>query len=175
MDIRNNLIIQLSLLILLSFNVNAKQPYWVNPELILSEISVGKGISVLNEIFHNPESWSYVNNKIELGNEEWIKVALELKKIAELVGSVGGSCGLHDSMFGAIKNNPLYILKNNLNLCEGRHDPLSNYKDAMHEVEQTKNALNRIKNEELQYDIESCLKMLNKSKRDLKRFFEIRE
>ena len=87
----------------------------------------------------------------------------------------GTTSELHDALFSAMKNNPEYMLLEGILVCHGRHDPLSNYKDAMTEVQNTINALNKVKVGKLKSDIEFCTNALERSKEDLKRFFGVSE
>lgn len=164
-----NKIILVLLLSLFSANSYALKMYWKSPDAILSEIEDKKAKIVLQEIYSNDEAWSYVISKIELGYEKWLDVAIALQRPSD----AGTSSEIHDAMFAAIKNNTFYMLHNDLIICDGRHDPLRTYKEALKEIDATIESLKSIKDKNVESDVEFCTNSLEKSKIHLKRFFEI--
>ena len=145
------------------------------PTMLMEQVRKMGPRCVVSNLWDKHGEWDRVMNGIASGQESWVELAIALYPGSD----AGAATDLHDAMFQALGQNPTYVLRTAepiypvADLCAGRSDPLSTYKDAITEQEQTIIAVKTVKSEDLQPKKETCLSKLEEGKGHLKRFFGI--
>jgi hypothetical protein len=145
------------------------------PTMLMEQVRKMGARWVVSNLCDKRGEWDRVINRIATGQESWVELAIAL----HLGSDAGSACELHDAMFQGLGQNPSYVLRRAeptyplSDLCEGRHDPLPTYKDAITEQERTIAAVKEVKSEELKSKKDACLSKLEEGKGHLRRFFGI--
>ena len=150
----------------LSFDAN-------NPSMILQQIRNRGASAVVRELYDDQSTWNLVLKNISSSLPAWIDVSLALMPGSD----AGASSMLHDALFEVLGKNPEYILEHAegkyqiSELCDGRHDPLASFDQAMAEHEAIITRVNKVKGKGLLATKNECLKSLEDGKTNLLRFF----
>lgn len=148
-----------------------------SPLALIDEINRSGAPAIVRQLWANQSAWKNVTTNIATGRSAWIDVALALSEGAD----AGASASLGDAMFQALVHNPSLILQEAEPqfplelLCGGRSDPLPTYKAAATEMDQVREAVQRINSDKLQAKKDLCLAKLREGEVHLKRFFEVNE
>ena len=143
------------------------------PAAILSDVSARGAPAVVRELYDHRARWSSILRRVELGEETWLRVAVALRPGTD----AGSASELHDSVTAALAAAPINVLRVTVpkfpltDLCSGRHDPPATYEAAVSEVDKMMAAVASIKIPELSKRRDDCLRALEASRADLKRFF----
>jgi hypothetical protein len=105
----------------------------VQPEELTRQVASNGAAAVVNRLFKDTGTWNAVMSHISSGDHRWVSLGITLLAGAD----AGAASEIHDALFPVLGRDPGYLLRkppspnfDAVEICGGRDDPLSTYKDA---------------------------------------------
>jgi hypothetical protein len=174
------LTIFLMCIILVPFSLLAveKTKYYMDPRKVIDEITNRSAYVIAPELYDHPDEWRAVLRNIASGNEAWIRVAVALYPGTD----AGATDMLTLSVGEALEHEPINVFKIALkefrleSVCD---DPdiddfrYNSYDLAIEAINLRQKKVSAITDPKLSELCKQCIQILEKSKVDIKRAYDI--
>ncbi len=152
--------------------------YYADPKEVIKETTTRSARVVVSELYSHPNEWKIVLRNIASGNKSWLKVAVALHP-----GSDAGSSEMLTLSVGeALENAPANVFK--IALKEFQLDSVcgspdvddvryNSYDLATKAISLRQEKVSTITDPKLRELGKKCIKMLEKSKSEIKRFYGV--
>jgi hypothetical protein len=165
----------------LAYSANSiPQGVYSKPTAILDEIKSKGARAVVSELYDDQNVWQSMLQKIASGNLAWLKVAVALHPVSD----AGSSEMLTLAVGEALENDPKNVFKIALgsfklgNICSGpdvddaRYD---SYELSMKAINRRIKKVAAIKDQSLMNTSKECTQYLEKSRKGIAQFYEIKK
>jgi len=154
--------------------------YYLDPEKVMNEITNRSAQEVVSELYSHSIAWEYVLKKIASGNDYWLKVAAALYPVSDTRASkvlslaVGEALGnAPENVFKiALKEFQLESVCSSPDVYDYRYGL---YPFAIKAIDLRQTKVESITDTKLSEQKNKCIQALEKSKKDMKIFFGVKD
>lgn len=154
------------------------EPQRTEAQVVLQRINTEGASAVARALVADQATWSALTGKIAGGANDWVDVALALRKGSD----AGASSELQSALFLALGKNPSYVLQKVddssgllSTICVGRVDPPEPYDAAVAEIRAVRAAVEGVTVPESSTRKALCITKLLEGELALKKMFGITE